>query len=366
MTAIGRLAVAGGGTGGHLFPGLAVAEEFRKRNEAAAVLYIGVNGKMEEHVVPAAGMEFHGLNVRGLKGRGLLRQAEGAFLAWKALFECRRVLRTFAPEIVIGVGGYSSGPAALAAWSLGLPLVLQEQNTVPGMTNRLLGRLARRIFLAFGEAAAFFPAGRTVVTGNPIREDALGEPGEVGREGKLKILVLGGSSGARGVNEMVTAALPLLGPSGREMTFIHQTGVDDRGWVERAYHEAGVEAELRTFVDGMGGKYHWADLIVSRAGAGAVSEIAAAGRPAVLVPFPHAAGGHQKRNAAWLAARGGGMLIEESEPEGSKKLAEALTDLHGNRERLREMAAGSGEAGKRDAAARIVEECTELVHGQRG
>jgi UDP-N-acetylglucosamine--N-acetylmuramyl-(pentapeptide) pyrophosphoryl-undecaprenol N-acetylglucosamine transferase len=366
MAAIRRLAVAGGGTGGHLFPGLAVAEEFRKRDEATAVLYIGVNGKMEEHVVPAAGMEFHGLDVSGLKGRGLVRQAEGAFLAWKALFECRRVLRTFAPEIVIGVGGYSSGPAALAAWSLNLPLVLQEQNTVPGLTNRLLGRLARKIFLAFGEAASFFPAGRTVVTGNPIRSDALGEPGEVGGEAKLKVLVLGGSRGARGVNTMVTAALPMLGPSGRDMVFIHQTGVDDRGWVEKAYHEAGIEAEVRTFVDGMGGKYRWADLVVSRAGAGAVSEIAAAGRPAILVPFPHAAGGHQRRNAAWLTGKGGGMLIEESDPEGSKRLAGALAELHGNRTRLRKMAAESSGAGRRDAAARIVEECTELVHAQRG
>lgn len=366
MTGLRRLAVVGGGTGGHLFPGLAVAEEFRRRNEGLEVLYIGVAGKMEEHLVPAAGMLFHGLDVSGLKGRSIPAQAAAALRAARAFLECRSILRRFEPEIVIGVGGYSSGPAALAAWTLAIPLVVQEQNTVPGLTNRLLGRLARRVFLAFGEAAAFFPQGRTSVTGNPIRSDALGEPGEVGREKRLKVLVLGGSGGARGVNTLVSGALPLLGPAGGTMTFLHQTGADDREWVERQYHEAGVAARVQTFVDGMGAKYRWADLIVSRAGAGAVSEIAAAGRPALLIPYPHASGEHQKRNAMWLAGRGGAVLIEEGDTEPSARLTQIFKELNEDRSRLREMAAKSGEAGIRDAAARIVEECTELVHAQRG
>jgi UDP-N-acetylglucosamine--N-acetylmuramyl-(pentapeptide) pyrophosphoryl-undecaprenol N-acetylglucosamine transferase len=366
MAAIRALAVAGGGTGGHLFPGLAVAEEFRRRCEEVKILYIGVTGKMEEHVVPAAGMQFHGLNVRGLKGRGAAGKVSGAFLAGKAFFECRRVLSEFGPELVIGVGGYSSGPAALAAWTLGIPLVLQEQNTVPGMTNRLLGRLARKVFLAFEEAASGFPGARTVVTGNPIRRDALGEPGDIGREEVLKILVLGGSRGARGVNRLVTAALSRLGPARKKMMFVHQTGAEDRRWVEEVYHKTGIDSQVRTFVDGMGARYGWADLVISRAGAGAVSEIAAAGRPAIFVPFPHAAGGHQRKNAMWLVGKRGGRLIEESDPEGPARLAGMLEELHLDRDQLREMAAKSGGAGRRDAAERIVEECTELVRGQGG
>jgi UDP-N-acetylglucosamine--N-acetylmuramyl-(pentapeptide) pyrophosphoryl-undecaprenol N-acetylglucosamine transferase len=343
-----------------------MAEEFRRRCEEARILYIGVTGKMEEQLVPAAGLQFHGLNVRGMKGRGPAGKVFGACLAGKALFECRRVLSDFGPELVIGVGGYSSGPAGLAAWTLGIPLVLQEQNTVPGMTNRLLGRLARKVFLAFEEGASGFPGGVTVVTGNPIRRDALGDPGDVGRQEVLKILVLGGSRGARGLNKLVTAALSRLGPARKKMMFVHQTGADDMRWVEEAYRKSGIDSQVRTFVDGMGARYGWADLVISRAGAGAVSEIAAAGRPAILVPYPHAAGDHQRKNAMWLVEKRGGRLIEESDPEDPARLAGMLEELHLNRDRLREMAAKSSGAGRRDAAERIVEECTELVHEQGG
>jgi UDP-N-acetylglucosamine--N-acetylmuramyl-(pentapeptide) pyrophosphoryl-undecaprenol N-acetylglucosamine transferase len=150
------------------------------------------------------------------------------------------------------------------------------------------------------------------------------------------------------------------------MTFVHQTGAEDRGWVEEAFHKAGIDSQVRTFVDGMGARYGWADLVISRAGAGAVSEVAAAGRPAIFVPFPHATGGHQRKNAMWLVKKCGGRLIEESDPEGPARLAGMLEEFHLNRDRLREMAAKSGGAGRRDAAERIVEECTELVHGQGG
>ncbi len=366
MKEVRSLVVAGGGTGGHLFPGLAIAEEFRRRRADMRTMYIGVKGKIEEKAVPAAGLQFHGLQVSGLRGSGLRAAARGIFLAARALFECRRVLSAFGPDLMVGVGGYSSGPAALAAWSLRIPLVLQEQNTVPGTTNRLLGRLAGRIFLAFENAAAHFPRSRTVVTGNPIRDEALGEPTEVGRQRVLNILVLGGSRGARGINRIVTEALPVLREEDCPVRFLHQSGEEDVEWVAEAYARAGFAAEVRSFLEGMGDRYSWADLVVSRAGAGAVSEIAAAGRPAVFVPYPFAAAGHQRENARWLQERGGAEIVEESDAGAAGALAGLIVKLSQERAELRRMAARSLRAGRRDAAARIVDECQKFLNRQGG
>jgi UDP-N-acetylglucosamine--N-acetylmuramyl-(pentapeptide) pyrophosphoryl-undecaprenol N-acetylglucosamine transferase len=366
MGRIRALAVAGGGTGGHLFPGLAIAREFRRRDADVRILFVGVAGKMEEEVIPASGMEFLGLKVRGLKGMAAPGKLKGLFLAARAVMQCRSRLSSFRPELMVGVGGYSSGPAALAAWSMGIPLVLQEQNTVPGMTNRFLGRLARRIFLGFEEAAPFFPSGRTVVTGNPVRDDALGKERTAGEGPEMKVLVLGGSRGAQGLNRLVGSALPRIGDGGKDLIFIHQSGADDREWVEQAYGKSGLQAEVRAFIDAPGDAYGWADLVLSRSGAGAVSEIAANGKPAILVPFPHAAGGHQGKNAEWLARKGGAVIVEEKSAGAVERLAGILLELAGSRQRLREMAERSRKAGMRDAAARIVTECHELLNVQGG
>jgi UDP-N-acetylglucosamine--N-acetylmuramyl-(pentapeptide) pyrophosphoryl-undecaprenol N-acetylglucosamine transferase len=363
---IEALAVAGGGTGGHLFPGLAIAEEFRKGQAGIRILYIGVAGKMEEQVIPASGMTFHGLKVKGLKGKGLPGKLAGVSLAGKAVMECRTLLRSFRPDLLVGVGGYSSGPAALAAWTLGIPVVLQEQNTVPGMTNRILGRVARKTFLAFEEAASFFPEGSTAVTGNPLRKGALGKEREVAGGGKVRVLILGGSRGARGVNRLVVDALPLLGGAEKGMTFVHQSGAEDHSWVERSYRELKVDAEVRTFIDGLGEKYSWADVVISRSGAGAVSELAANGRPAILIPFPRAAGDHQRKNARWLSERGGAVMVSETGDGCAGRLAAVLKDLAADGERLRDMARRSRDAGRRDAAARIVAECREILAVKEG
>jgi UDP-N-acetylglucosamine--N-acetylmuramyl-(pentapeptide) pyrophosphoryl-undecaprenol N-acetylglucosamine transferase len=360
MESIRTLVVAGGGTGGHLFPGLAIAREFRRRDPDVRVLYIGVEGKMEAEIIPAAGMEFHGLKVRGLKGMASSAKLASALLAVKAVAECRRLLSSCRPELVVGVGGYSSGPAALAAWTLKIPLVLQEQNTVPGLTNRLLGRLAEKVFLAFEEAAPFFPAGRTSVTGNPLREEALGAEREIGEGPPVNLLVLGGSRGAESVNRLLVAALSLLAAGKTRLSIRHQSGREDREWVEKAYREAGLEAEVEAFIERPGEAYSWADLVVSRAGAGAVAEIAANGRPAILVPFPHSAGDHQMKNARWLFERGGAVVVEE-EGATAEDLAATVESLVSRRDRLREMAAGSRRAGRRDAAGRIVSECYRLL-----
>ena len=366
MGKIGALAVAGGGTGGHLFPGLAIVAEFRRRNAGVRVVYIGVKGKLEEKMVPAAGIEFHGLRMSGLKGLGWGRKIRGLMRAGRAFGECRRLLTRFRPDLFVGTGGYSSGPAALAAWTLGIPVVLQEQNTVPGLTNRVLGRLAKKVCLAFEEAAAGFPAGKTVVTGNPVREEVIGKGGEVGSDEALNILVLGGSRGAAGLNRLVTAAFERLGEEGRKIRVVHQSGVGDESWVEKAYRRTGISAEIRPFISDMGERYEWSDIVISRAGAGALSELTANGRPALLVPFPHSAGDHQRKNARWMVERGGALIVEEGEEERVAELAVNLKALMEDRQLLRKMAAASGRAGRRDAAAAIVSECSELLGDQRG
>jgi UDP-N-acetylglucosamine--N-acetylmuramyl-(pentapeptide) pyrophosphoryl-undecaprenol N-acetylglucosamine transferase len=357
------LAVAGGGTGGHIFPGLAVAREFRRREPRTRVLYLGATGRLEERIVPREGawVRFHGLRVRGFRGQGPRGALAALALAARAVGECRRELAAFGADLLLGTGGYSSGPAAVAARTLGVPVVLQEQNAVPGLTNRLLGRIARRVFIAFEPAARRFPAGRAVLAGNPVREEAIGAGGPVGLAPELRLLVLGGSQGARGVNRLVADALPTLAAAGIGLTFVHQSGEVERGTVAAAYRGAGVAAEVAAFFDAMGERYGAADLVIARAGAGTIAEIAANGRPAILIPFPHAAGDHQRTNARWLAERGGAIVVEEQAPDAPGELARAITALAGDRERLRAMAAASAAAGVRDAAARIVDECRRML-----
>jgi UDP-N-acetylglucosamine--N-acetylmuramyl-(pentapeptide) pyrophosphoryl-undecaprenol N-acetylglucosamine transferase len=357
------LAVAGGGTGGHLFPGLAVAREFRRAEPGTRVLYLGAAGRLEERVVPREGdwVRFHGLRMRGIAGRGVFGALAALGLAARAVAECRRELRAFGADLLLGTGGYTSGPAALAARSLGVPVVLQEQNTVPGRTNLLLGRLAQRIFIAFEPARSHFPADRVVLAGNPVRAEALGAGGEVGRGPLLRVLVLGGSQGARGVNRLVTGALAALAAAGVAATFAHQSGEAERAAVAAAYASAGAPAEVAAFFERMGERYAAADLVIARAGAGTIAEIAANGRPAILVPYPHAARDHQRANARWLAERGGALVLEEGGADAPAELARALASLAGDRERLRAMAAASAAVGVRDAAARIVDECRRAL-----
>jgi UDP-N-acetylglucosamine--N-acetylmuramyl-(pentapeptide) pyrophosphoryl-undecaprenol N-acetylglucosamine transferase len=364
MTRTFGLAVAGGGTGGHIFPGLAVAREFRRRDPATRVLYLGVAGRLEERVVPREQMTFHGLRVSGIKGQGPAGAIRGALLALRAVAECRRVLAAFGANLLLGVGGYSSGPAAVAARSLGVPVVIQEQNTIPGVTNRILGHLARRVFIAFEPARRHFPARTVFLAGNPVRDEALGEISPVGERPELRILVLGGSQGARGVNALVPAAAARLAAEAVAARFVHQSGDAEREAVAEAYRRAGAAAEVHAFLDPMGERYAAADLVVARAGAGTVAEIAANGRPAILVPYPHAAAHHQHANAGWLVSAGGALLVEETAPDAPVALARAVAGLAADRGRLRAMAAASRRVGVRDAAARIVDECQSLLGKQ--
>jgi UDP-N-acetylglucosamine--N-acetylmuramyl-(pentapeptide) pyrophosphoryl-undecaprenol N-acetylglucosamine transferase len=356
-----RMLVAGGGTGGHVFPGIALAEEIVGRHPENDVVFVGTAHGMEATKVPEVGFPIELVAVRGLKGKGPLDLLAGLLLLPAAFLRCLRILRRWRPDVVVGVGGYASGPVVVAAWCLRIPTAVQEQNALPGLTNRLLGRIARRVFIAFEPARAHFPAGRAVLAGNPVREEALGAGGEVGRGAGLRLLVLGGSQGARGVNRLVTGALPALAAAGLAVSFVHQSGEAERDAVAAAYRGAEIGAEVAAFFDAMGERYCAADLVVARAGAGTIAEIAANGRPAILIPFPHAAGDHQSVNARWLAERGGAVVIEERGANAVDELARTIAALAADRERLRAMAAASAAVGVRDAAARIVDECRRML-----
>ncbi len=350
MTA--RILIMAGGTGGHVFPALAVADALRAAG--AEVHWLGTRRGLEARLVPAAGIPLATLAVTGLRGKGA-----GAWLlaplrlGW-ALLQALAVILRFRPMAVLGMGGFAAGPGGLMAWLLRLPLLIHEQNAVPGTTNRLLSRLADRVMVGFPEAFA----GRrgVVVTGNPVRAAiaALPPPATrlAGREGPLRLLVIGGSQGARALNEALPAAVAAL-PAALRPRLHHQTGARAEAAVRAAYAKAGVtQARVEAFVEDMAGAYAWADLVICRAGALTLAELTAAGCAAVLVPFPHAVDDHQTRNARHLEAAGAALLVAEDEA-----LAARLAAI------LREFATSAEDAAG-EPAGNPVSDAQETVPGE--
>jgi UDP-N-acetylglucosamine--N-acetylmuramyl-(pentapeptide) pyrophosphoryl-undecaprenol N-acetylglucosamine transferase len=357
------MVVAGGGTGGHLFPGVAVAEEFLRRDSLNRVLFVGTERGLEKRILAPLGFTLRTLKVEGLKGRGALRIASSLLMIPGALAESFRILRDFRPDIVIGVGGYASGPAVLAARLMGLKTAIAEQNAFPGLTNRILGRFVHRVFLTFSESGRWFPAARTRITGNPIRADFLaGETADRAKERRFTVLVFGGSQGAHTINRRVGEALDELIPLKTQLRFIHQSGETDREAVAGAYREKGFTAEVFPFILEMAAAYRSADLLVCRAGATSIAEMTACGKASILIPFPFAAGDHQTQNARILAAAGAAEMIPENELSG-RRLAEAIGRLYRDPAAVRKMENASASLGNRSAAADIVDGCLELVVG---
>lgn len=352
--------VAGGGTGGHLFPGIAVAETMAKRRRCR-LLFIGASRGIEARVVPQRGYALRTLPVRALRGQGALGLVSAALRLPASLASAWRLLGKVRPDLLIGVGGYASGPAVVAAWARRVPTVLLEQNAHPGLTNRLLARLADRICVAFPESAAYFPADRTVETGNPVRAPSAIPRGE--RSG-FSVLIFGGSAGAHRLNEVGVGAMARLARSDARLHVLHQTGAADLESVRRRYREHGVDADVRPFFDDMAAAYAAADLVVCRAGATTIAELTALGMPAVLVPYPFAADNHQRKNAESLVARGAALLILDREltPDG---LAAAIEPLRADPRRLAAMGAAARELGRPEAAERVVDVCLELVPNRR-
>ncbi|MBI4391687.1 MAG: undecaprenyldiphospho-muramoylpentapeptide beta-N-acetylglucosaminyltransferase [candidate division NC10 bacterium] len=361
-----RLCIAGGGTGGHVFPALATAAAVRARAREAALLFVGTATGLEARLVPAAGYPFETIRVRGLKGKTITERLAASLLLPLAFEESRRILARFAPDVVLGVGGYVAGPVLMAAALGGRPTVLHEQNAIPGLTNRLLSRVATAVAVGLEAARAHLPARRIVVTGNPIRADLFGHPREASREAfglsrdRTTLLVFGGSQGARRLNEAMREAVEALAAPGAELQVLHATGERDREAVAAAYAAARLRAVVVPFIEAMGAAYAAADLVICRAGATTVAELAALGKPAILVPFPHAANDHQRHNAAALAAGGGAVLILEGDLNPAL-LAERIRALVQDPVRLAMMARAAAAAGRPDAAERLADLLLEVA-----
>jgi UDP-N-acetylglucosamine--N-acetylmuramyl-(pentapeptide) pyrophosphoryl-undecaprenol N-acetylglucosamine transferase len=355
-----RLMIAGGGTGGHLFPGVAVAEELKRREPGSEVLFVGTTRGIESRVLPDLGWALEHIEVSGLKTVGLTGAMRGALRVPGALLQSRRIIKAFAPDVVIGVGGYASGPVVLAARLMGIPTAILEQNSIPGLTNRILGKVARRIFLSFSHTRQFFKARKSELVGNPIRQQILAglqdEDAASSRDkAPLRLFVFGGSQGAVSVNAMCCAAAALLREQGIELEIVHQTGKADLEATRARYQEAQIEADCRAFIDDMASEYKAADLIVSRAGATTIAELGIVGRPAVLIPYPHAANNHQELNAQEMVEAGAALMLRQKDNEDGQALAAMLAELCRDEDKRRAMAAAMRSLGRADAAAKVVD-----------
>ena len=352
--------IMAGGTGGHVFPALAVARQLE--SEGATVVWLGTPDSFESRLIANAGIPFHEVPVRGLRGKGWLGWMQAPFALTSALLSALRALRELSPDLVLGMGGYATGPGGVAARLLGKPLVIHEQNAVPGLTNRLLARIATRVLEAF---PCSFPASRRARhTGNPVREEvirlAAPEQRLTGRSGPLRLLVLGGSQGARVLNEVVPSAIAgLAEPAIVEVR--HQTGEAHLENTAERYLRAGIVAETAAFIDDVAGAYGWADLVVCRAGALTISELAVAGVASVLVPFPHAVDDHQTRNGLHLANAQAALLIPQSDLNATR-LGALLAEFHGARGRLLRMAVAARRLGIPTATQQVSDCCLELAH----
>jgi UDP-N-acetylglucosamine--N-acetylmuramyl-(pentapeptide) pyrophosphoryl-undecaprenol N-acetylglucosamine transferase len=354
-----RLIIAGGGTGGHLYPGIAVAEEVVAAG--GEVLFVGTSRGIEARVVPAAGYALELLEVSGLKRMSLGAKLRGLSRLPVALGRSLGIVRRFRPDAVLGVGGYASGPMVLAAALAGYPTAIQEQNSVPGLTNRTLGRFVRAVLTAFDEAAPHFAARKVTLVGNPVRRRFVERAEAQATAGKT-LLVVGGSQGARAVNDLVIAAAEVLAAEGTLPPLVHQVGAADLDRCIERYRAVGLEGRVsvRAFIDDMAGALGDAALVVGRAGALTLAELAIVGRPAVLIPLPTATDDHQTKNAAAFARTGAAVVVEQKSATGAG-LAELLGTLWTDAGRRAEMASAMRALGRPSAARDVVARLATLT-----
>jgi UDP-N-acetylglucosamine--N-acetylmuramyl-(pentapeptide) pyrophosphoryl-undecaprenol N-acetylglucosamine transferase len=357
-----RIVIAGGGTGGHLYPGIAVAREVLVRQPAATISFAGTANGIEARVMPREGFALDLIRSGGLKGKSVVDRARGAMLIPLGLIDAWRIVSARRPDLVVGVGGYSSGPVVLVAAWRGVPTMLLEQNAVPGLTNRLLSRVVQAAAVSFESAKAFFGS-KAFVSGNPVRPEFLDAAGP--KESSLdaavtRVLVFGGSQGAHAINVAMVEAAEELAVRGPHLRITHQTGERDVEMVRAAYAHAGLAADVQPFLHDMGRQLGQADLVVCRAGATTLAEITAAGRAAILIPLPTATDDHQRKNAEALVAGGAADLLLQRDLTGAV-LAERIVGLAGDRARRERMAAAARGLGRPDAARVIVDRAMELM-----
>lgn len=357
-----RVLIAGGGTGGHLYPGIAVAEELRRRDAATTVSFVGTARGLESRVIPGLGLPLDVIRSAGLKGKSIAASLRGLALLPLSALDAWRVISRRRPDVVVGVGGYSSGPVLLLAALRRIPTLVMEQNTAPGFTNRVLAGWVRAAAVSYEETLGYFPA-VGVVTGNPVRREFLERGG--GDEprpanGQVRVLIVGGSQGARAVNDAMLAAAPLLAGHAATLAITHQTGERDLARVRDGYRAAGCAATVEPFLHDMHARMTAADVVISRAGASTLAELTILGKAMVLVPLPTAADDHQRKNAEALARAGAAEVVEEHDLTG-ERLAGLVTALAGDPSRRRKLAAAARALGRPDAAARVADRIVQLA-----
>lgn len=360
--------VSGGGTGGHIFPALSIANEIRRRYPEAEILFVGAEGRMEMERVPAAGYEIKGLPVCGFDRKHLLRNVKVLFKLWKSIRLAKKILKDFKPDIAIGVGGYASGPMLKAAQKKGIPTLLQEQNSYAGVTNKLLAKNAKCICVAYEGMERFFPEDKIVLTGNPVRRNLLecNATQEEARKAmgidpeKATILIIGGSLGARTVNESIIGGLEKLGAAADDVQVVWQTGKFYDQQCKEALAKSGVKNVIQMpFISNMDMAYRATDLVISRAGASSISELQLLGKPSILVPSPNVAEDHQTKNALALANRDAAIMVTDA--EAPEKLVDAMLATVNDEDKLHSLSANVLRMALLNSAERIVDEVEKII-----
>ncbi len=355
-----RIIIAGGKTGGHLFPGIAIAQALLRLEPDTGILFVGTDTPFEKQTLKQYGFDHKSIQVTGIKGKSIFSKAMALIKIPVSMVQVAWIFKSFKPNLVIGVGGYSSGPVVLAAWLFRIPGVIQEQNSIPGITNRLLAPFCRCIFTSFKETQGLSERETVLFTGNPIRrvEGAVPET-NLDPDGRFTLLVTGGSQGAASINRAFVDALNLL--ENRDRYFIiHQTGKTQEAEVQKAYSDLGIKAEVRAFFQDMPSLQAMADLVICRAGAGTLSEITAQGKPSILIPYPYAADDHQRFNAQAMADQGAAVMILDRDLDG-QGLKNAIESLADNPDQLKAMAESARALAMENADDNIAVRCLELV-----
>ncbi len=365
-----KIIIAGGGTGGHLFPGLALAEELRRRDRKTEVIFVGTERGIEARIIPREGYPIRFVRSEGFVGKSTFHKIKAAAKTILSVIDSYGILKAVKPDMVIGVGGYASGAIVLIAAMKSVPTMIHEQNSVPGLTNKMLGRVVKRVCVTYHESLSFFPLGKTFLTGNPIRLKIMKGDREAAcrlfslDKELFTVFVFGGSSGARAINRVMVDSLNHLSDLKDKVQFLHQTGDKDFENIREAYRKAGVKGTVAPFIYQMSEAYAAADVVVSRAGATTLAEITALGKPAILIPYPYAAGRHQEFNAMKLGEMGAAHVMLENEMTG-EGLAAKIRELYENEAARLEMAKASRGLGRPDACGRIADIALSLAKEQR-
>jgi len=361
-----KVLIAGGGTGGHLFPGIALASDIKEKYSEAQILFVGTEKGLEAKVIPKTGYELKFISARGFIGKSLNEKIDSVWRLLCSLKESRRIINSLSPDIVFGVGGYASFPCVVVASFKKIPTVILEQNTVPGLANKILANFVTAIAIAYPETIEYFPKDKVYLTGTPVRREILSGNRKKALklfnldEGRLTLLIFGGSSGARKINKAVVEGLSYLLPLKDSIQIIHQTGESDYGWVSNEYKNFPFKVTVLPFIYEMAEAYSVADLIVCRAGASTVAEITALGKASILIPYPYAAYNHQEMNARRLLSRGACEMILDRELNG-EVLAKKITKILSEPDIKKEMEMASRAFGKVNAGEKIIEIAESLM-----